>query len=90
MRCDAPYPSASTVPGPELCESRSRTVISRLANGSYLWNVGRYVATGTLRFSLPSSTAMPAATAVNRLVLEPIANRLWGVTGSGFPTARTP
>ena len=46
--------------------------------------------TGASHSTLPSSTSMARAVAVNTLVFDAMPNRVWASTGVGSPRRRTP
>ena len=78
--------SCRVMPVRWLSMSRSVTELVRLS----LWNLieGTESRTGASQDSLPSSTSMPAETAVKSLVFEAICTMVRGVNGSLLPQSR--
>jgi len=72
-------------------ESKRRKVTAPAAAGS-LWkmNHGRYVVTGSSRSSVPASTSLMMSVAVRAFVVEPMQNKVCGVTGAPSSTLVTP
>ena len=68
--------------------SMSRRVTRALRFSSKKRMEGTDSFTGWSQVSLPSSTSIPAATAVKSLELEAIWNRVFGVKGSFLPKSR--
>ena len=80
----------SIVSMPVRWTSRSRIVTSRVTYGSATRNSGMCFTTGSSHLSLPSSTSMPSAIAVNALLVDASVNTVCASTGSLLPRCFVP
>src|SRR6266849_6412848 len=69
---------------PVRCDNMSRSVTLLLSWSLKNWIVGTDSRTGLSQVSLPSSTSMPADTAVNNFEFEAIWHSVAGVKGNFF------
>ena len=63
---------------------------SRVTQGSYIWNPGRCLVTGSSQESFPSWSRIDSAAQVKAFVFEAMPKSVSASTGSGSPARRTP